>query len=76
MSCSLAIVLISIGYAYLLHAIRRTDKQIAYSVITTASPSSRRESVIQTADRRASLIPPSPTGYQTIESASSKTMGV
>jgi hypothetical protein len=68
---SLVIIAISIIYAYILSSLRRLDRSIAHSFLTTSPPAAgRRESIYPSGDSRrtSSLIPPIPNSYGVVES--------
>jgi copper transporter 1 len=68
---SLVIIAISITYAYILSSLRRLDRSIAHSFLTTSTTAAgRRESVYPSGDSRrtSSLIPPIPNSYGVVES--------
>ena len=69
---SLVIIAISIIYAYILSSLRRLDRSIAHSFLTTSAPAAgRRESMYpSTGDSRrtSNLIPPIPNSYGVVES--------
>jgi hypothetical protein len=68
---SLVIIAISIIYAYILSSLRRLDRSIAHSFLTTSAPAAgRRESIYPSGDSRrtSSLIPPIPNSYGVVES--------
>jgi len=76
---SMVIIAISIIYAYILSSLRRLDRSIAHSFLTTSTPSNgRRESMYPTGDSRrgSSLIPPIPNSYGVVESGSGGKIGV
>ncbi|OCF38628.1 solute carrier family 31 (copper transporter), member 1 [Kwoniella heveanensis CBS 569] len=77
-SC-LAVILISLFYSYLLHSIKSYDRRIALNIYQTSQPNRRESSVPGlggSSVRRESLIPPSPAGYNTVESGALNKMGV
>lgn len=76
---SLVIIAISITYAYILSSLRRLDRSIAHSFLTTSNPpTGRRESVYPSGDSRraSSLIPPIPNSYGVVESGQGGKLGV
>ena len=76
---SLVIIAISITYAYILSSLRRLDRSIAHSFLTTSTPpAGRRESVYPSGDSRraSSLIPPIPNSYGVVESGQGGKLGV
>ena len=76
---SMVIIAISIIYAYILSSLRRLDRSIAHSFLTTSTPvNGRRESMYPSGDSRrgSSLIPPIPNSYGVVESGSGGKIGV
>ncbi|KAL7418895.1 copper transpport protein [Cryptotrichosporon argae] len=67
-SC-LAIIALSISYAFLLSFIRHYDRTLAYGVYADSRGAGRRESAVE---RRQSLIPPVPTGYSAVDAGAGK----
>jgi hypothetical protein len=82
LNLSMAVISISIIYAYILSSLRRLDRSIAHSFLSTSTNSQvggRRESVYPTGtgDRRgSSLIPPIPNSYGVVESGQGGKIGV
>jgi hypothetical protein len=79
LNLSMAVISISIIYAYILSSLRRLDRSIAHSFLSTAPQvGGRRESVYPTTtDRRgSSLIPPVPNSYGVVENGQGGKIGV
>lgn len=78
LNSSVAVILISIIYAYILSSLRRLDRSIAHSFLSTAPQvGGRRESLYPTGDRRgSSLIPPNPNSYGVVENGQGGKIGV
>ncbi|WWD22372.1 hypothetical protein CI109_106863 [Kwoniella shandongensis] len=83
LSC-LIVILISLFYSYLLHYTKQYDRQIALTIYTSnttnnSSLANRRESSIPNSRRESSLIPPVPSGYQsvvTVEGGAANRIGI
>lgn len=79
---SFVIMLISVGYASLLHYMRTFDRRLAVALYTdsktTVNPAERRGSTLTVGllggenGRRASLIPPNQAGYAAIETGAGR----
>ena len=80
--CSLAVAVISIGYASLLHYIKTFDRRLAVALYTeskaSVNPADRRASSLSVGllggdnGRRVSLIPPNQAGYSAIETGAGR----